>query len=165
VGKLYSSKEVADYIISKGIKQTNQSLTNFKLQKILYYSQGFYFKEYNKPLIKEEFKMFRHGVAIKEELERYWEFNFIEIDKTGNKLKDCKIKEEDKEFLDEVWNIFKNFTGKQLDYLVQYDLPEEFRNYNLEIRNIKEPEVIAKNSIKYQFNSRYKKREKFNNNK
>src|SRR5699024_3324963 len=111
-GKMYSSKEVEDYIISKGLNQTNQSLTNFKLQKILYYSQGFYFKEYNKPLIKEEFKMFRHGVAIKEELERYWEFNFIEIDKTGNKLKDCKIKEEDKEFLDEVWNIFKNFTGK-----------------------------------------------------
>lgn len=162
---MYSSKDVADYIISKGIKRTKQSLTNFKLQKILYYSQGFYFKEYNKPLIKEEFKLFRHGVAIKEELERYWEFNFIEIDKTGNKLEDCKIKEEDKEFLDKVWYIFKNFNGKQLDYLVQDDLPEEFRNYNLEMRNIKEPEVIDKNSIKDQFNSRYKKREKNNNNK
>lgn len=161
---MYSSKDVADYIISKGIKRTRQSLTNFKLQKILYYSQGFYFKEYNKPLIQEEFKMFRHGVAIQEELERYWEFNFVEINKTGDKIGVDKIKKEDREYLDKVWGIFKNFNGKQLDYLVQYDLPEEFRNYNLEIRNIKELEVVDKESIRNQFNTRYKKREKFNNN-
>lgn len=51
---MYSSKEVANYVVNFTIEENN-CVTNLKLQKMLYFIQGFSYAKMSKRFIDDEF--------------------------------------------------------------------------------------------------------------
>jgi uncharacterized phage-associated protein len=48
--KLYGALHIANYLISLANPEEEDFITNLKLQKLLYYAQGFHLALFNKPL-------------------------------------------------------------------------------------------------------------------
>ena len=68
---MYSALDVAQYVIEK-YWQGGSPITNLKLQKILYYIQGYAFKRYNEPAYSEDIYRWPYGPVVPEV---YFEYN------------------------------------------------------------------------------------------
>lgn len=62
----YSALEVATYIVNYVWHQTNETITNLQLQKILYYLQGFYLSNNNECLFDDDIIAWQFGPVIPE---------------------------------------------------------------------------------------------------
>ena len=54
---------IANFFLSIVDRESGSSITPLKLQKILYYAQGYYLAKENRPLFKEDFEAWAHGPA------------------------------------------------------------------------------------------------------
>lgn len=57
---MITAKKVAQYVI-KFFHESEDLITNLKLQKLLYYIQGWHLGLYGKPLFEEDFQAWVHG--------------------------------------------------------------------------------------------------------
>lgn len=62
---LYSVIDIANYVIDYG-SQNQKEITNLRLQKILYYIQGYFLKMYDKPAFNEEIVAWPYGPVVPE---------------------------------------------------------------------------------------------------
>ncbi len=66
--KLYDAKEIAQWFINRAAMDAEmffgEYMTNLKLQKLLYFAQGFSFAINNRPLFKEELQAWQHGPVV-----------------------------------------------------------------------------------------------------
>jgi len=58
-----TARQVADYLISF-LAEHGDPVTNLKLQKLLYYAQGWYLAVYDTPLFDERIEAWVHGPAV-----------------------------------------------------------------------------------------------------
>ncbi len=109
---------IAKYIITVG-----KEITPLALQKILYYSQGFYKAFFGKYLFQDDCQAWVHGPVYVQIYEKYKEF------KSGNILidKDYEIEDlivdEKKDILDAVIQYFGYYNGKALEKMSHYETP------------------------------------------
>ena len=111
---MYKTKYIADYVIDFTIKQ-EKPITNLKLQKILYFIQGFSYAKMNKPFIDAEFEVWPYGPTIRSlyiDYSVYGSFTINKIENTEN-----TISQEDKEFLDDVIEKLNKYSDNQLVYI------------------------------------------------
>jgi uncharacterized phage-associated protein len=70
---MYSANDIAKYVVkyceSKGI-----SITNLKLQKLLYYIQGFFLAIWGKPIFSDEIQAWEYGPVVPDIYYRYKAF-------------------------------------------------------------------------------------------
>jgi uncharacterized phage-associated protein len=62
---MYPASAIALEFVKKGI-QENKPVTQMKIQKLLYFAQGFYLAQYGSPLISESFQAWEYGPVIPE---------------------------------------------------------------------------------------------------
>lgn len=62
--------DVCDYLINR-FSESNESLSNLKLQKLLYYIQAWYLAFYNKPLFNSKFQAWIHGPVSRDIYNRF----------------------------------------------------------------------------------------------
>jgi len=121
----YDALDIAIYLIKKSSPGTPQNITNLKLQKILYYAQGFYHatNENNQLLFKDEIQAWVHGPVVPNVYHYFKQYNYREID--PNKFKDINpnIDHYTAKFLDKIWELFKNYSGKQLEAKTHQECP------------------------------------------
>jgi len=67
---MYSAKEISKFIIKLANKR-NILITPLKLQKLLYFAQGYNLVLYNKPLFKETIERWGHGPVVPEVYQQY----------------------------------------------------------------------------------------------
>lgn len=105
--------DVANYFLKIVDRDTGSAITPLKLQKILYYAQGYYLAMYDKPLFEEDFQAWAHGPANEEIYDKYKQYGFDSIPApTENILiKDDTILD----FLNDVWQTFGIYDGKFLE--------------------------------------------------
>lgn len=111
----YTALLVAKYFINKGKDETdNGKLTNLKLQKILYYAQGWYLANFNRPLFNDPIQAWRFGPAIHSIYRAFSKYGSLPIREeiTADELKD--INPHDKTFLDKIWDTYKLYSGTDL---------------------------------------------------
>jgi uncharacterized phage-associated protein len=60
---MLSAHQIAKYFVSLVDEEVGDSISNFKLQKLLYYAQREFLAFYNKPLFSEPIKGWAHGPA------------------------------------------------------------------------------------------------------
>lgn len=112
--------QVANYFINKSIPGTDENITNLKLQKLLYYAQGYYLAQNNleqdnlAPLFDDEIQAWAHGPVVPNVYRKFSNYKFMEITEPSNDgfsgLTDCH-----KIFLDSIWEKFKYYSGKELE--------------------------------------------------
>lgn len=61
---MLSVLDVSKYILGIVCEDEGDLISNLKLQKLLYYAQGFYLAMYDKPLFEEEIEAWTHGPVV-----------------------------------------------------------------------------------------------------
>lgn len=126
---MYSSLDIAKYFIRCTNSEVEGTITNLKLQKLLYYAQGLYLALYNRPLYSEEVKAWQYGPVVEQIYREFKSFS-------RNPIPDCEnfdaqiINNTDREFLDEVYSVYGQYTGTALINLTHQESPWKNTNIN-----------------------------------
>lgn len=128
----YSAKAIANYFLAKA-REANRELTPMKLQKLVYFAQGWHLAVRNRPLIDEQVEAWKFGPVVRTLYREFSEFGDRPIDREATRwIKGKGIpcievtpsladRPEDAEFtakfLDRVWDIYGDYTAIQLSNL------------------------------------------------
>lgn len=144
--------EIAKYFIFKGKNSEKYRVTNMKLHKLLYFSQGFHLAIENKPIFFEEIYMYEHGPLIKSVHAKYRKYTYHTIPEECND--EFSFNQDTREFLDDVWNLFKLYTSKVLEEIITNDEPWKRARENLFLYQIP-TEPLDLNFTKEYFKKEY----------
>lgn len=62
---MYPAQTIADYLLAKGAKRKEENdISNLKLQKLLYYAQGFSLALLGEPCFEDDIQRWTHGPVV-----------------------------------------------------------------------------------------------------
>ncbi len=106
--------EVADYFLSKINEEFGDCISNLKIQKLVYFAQGFVLAITGKTLFNEDILAWQHGPVVKSLYDKYKEFGATCLPKPEH----CEFSflrcEELTEVLDEVYDTYGQFSAWKL---------------------------------------------------
>ncbi len=105
--------DVANFFLKIVDRDSGSTITPLKLQKILYYAQGYYLAYYDKELFKEDFQAWAHGPANEEIYYKYKDYGFNLIPSPNEELPE--IDNSICMFLSDIWQTFGIYDGKYLE--------------------------------------------------
>ncbi|MBZ5641146.1 MAG: DUF4065 domain-containing protein [Acidobacteriia bacterium] len=118
---MLSCHEIAQYFLSKVDEDAGDSISNLKLQKLVYYGQGFHLAVFDEPLFNEEIVVWQHGPVVVDLYHRYKKYGAgsippeeIDLEKYDPKLR---------ELLDEVYSVYGQFSASKLRALTHEEPP------------------------------------------
>jgi len=111
----YSALEIADYFI----ELSNFTISPMKLQKLLYYAQGWHLSEHDKPLINETIEVWRYGPVISSIYYMYKQYgnnNITEVFMDALEGFSPRIEDdiETKKFLNIIYNHYNQYSAIKL---------------------------------------------------
>lgn len=150
--------DVARYFITLNdneCKDEKSDLSKLKIQKLLYYAQGYYLALYNKPLFDEKILAWQHGPVVKEVYQGLKPLNSNDNSIPANEentMKEDEIKtlgKKEKELIEDVFQLMGQYSawrlrdkthqedpwrdnykeGKKNIEISQNDMKKYFRNY------------------------------------
>ncbi|KKL28207.1 hypothetical protein LCGC14_2377470 [marine sediment metagenome] len=114
--------DVADYFLSLTDEDAGDLISNLKLQKLVYYAQGFYLALYNKPLFEESIEAWMHGPVIPKLYRKYKKHGDSYIPKP-NSFNIDKYNGKPRELLDEVYRELGQYSAWKLRSTTHEELP------------------------------------------
>ncbi len=66
----YSAVQIANEFIARGVEDEIKDMTNMKIQKLVYFAHGYFLAIYDRPLIREEFEVWKHGPVVRQLYEK-----------------------------------------------------------------------------------------------
>ncbi|MEO5358754.1 MAG: DUF4065 domain-containing protein [Nitrospirae bacterium YQR-1] len=120
VSGVYSCNDIANYFLFKA-EEGEELISNLKLQKLVYYAQGLYLIFFKKPLFEESIEAWTYGPVIPTLYHRYKESGAGSIPPPENFTPDV-IAENDREFLDEIFDVFGQFSAIRLKDIAHEDM-------------------------------------------
>ena len=116
-----TAHEVAKYLVSLVDEDAGDSISNLKLQKLLYYAQGGFLAVHDKPLFPEAIKAWEHGPVVPQEYHAFKEFGGGPIPVEQVDL--TRYSPEVREVLDEVNSVYGQFTASKLRAMTHSEPP------------------------------------------
>lgn len=116
------AKDVAEYFLSLSDPECGDFISNLKLQKLVYYAQGFHLAMHDKPLFPESIEAWTHGPVIKSLYRQYKDKGANAIE-PPEKIDLGKYPEEVKELLDEIWSVYGQYSAYKLRNLTHSETP------------------------------------------
>lgn len=119
-----TAQTVANYFLYKdNLEDESAGISNLKLQKLVYYAQGFHLAVFDKPLFKERVSAWAHGPVVPDLYHEYKEYgsNPIPFDEDFDPtdyFDDGQL-----ELLEEVFNVFGQFTAWKLRDMTHEEKP------------------------------------------
>lgn len=113
--------DVAQFFIANGAN-SEEGISNLKIQKLLYYAQGFYLAVYGKPLFDEELEAWTHGPVVPSVYHHYKCNGSSPIPRTDYDVNQI-FTDEEKEFLGEVHTVFGQFSAWKLRNMTHEERP------------------------------------------
>jgi uncharacterized phage-associated protein len=142
---MLSCFDIANYFLSQIDEDAGDLMSNLKLQKLVYYAQGFHLALYDKPLFKEDITAWQHGPVIPALYHNYKKHGSGAIPIPQNV--DFELYDEQtKSLLDEVYNVFGQFSAWKLRNMTHEEEPWITANSN--------GEIISHDSLKSYFKTR-----------
>ena len=146
--------DVARYFITLNdneCKDEKSDLSKLKIQKLLYYAQGYYLALYNKPLFDEKILAWKHGPVVEEVYQGLKPLNpndnFIPANEV-NTMKEDEIKKlgkNEKELIEDVFQLMGQYSALRLRDKTHQEDP--WRDNYKEGKNIE----ISQNDMKKYF--------------
>jgi len=121
--KKITYKEVADFFLAFA-DDKGETITNLKLQKLVYYAQAWFLANYGKPLFDGDFEAWVHGPVLPELYHQYKEKGAAPIP-TSHKLEDveAKLDAEVLDFLREVAQVYMPSGAYELELMTHQEEP------------------------------------------
>jgi len=132
-------RDVAKYLIGLSQESTHYAITPLKLQKLVYYAQGFYLRNNPEPLFKDDLVAWDHGPVNRALFDDYRHFKYLTIPSEPFTNTNGELKEHEKQVVDKVWKKFGHLNGKYLEELTHQEDPWLFtkKDCTIEIDLIK----------------------------
>lgn len=117
-----SALDVAAYFLARSNDDEDSGISNLKLQKLIYYAQGYHLAIYGSELFPEAIEAWTHGPVCPDVYHMYKQFGSATISTVvaGNPqvLSQTQI-----EFLDEVYQVFGQFSAWKLRNMTHAEAP------------------------------------------
>ncbi len=114
--------EAAQYLLWHANKK-GKSIGNFKMQKLLYYAQGWYIVFNKKKLFDDEFEAWVRGPTIKRLYNLFREVTERNRNPIPVPSDRPKISKHVRKFLKEIWKTFGDFEAFELETMTHSELP------------------------------------------
>ena len=108
----YDVKEIAKKIIAKTDTEHGDTISNLKLQKMLYYMQGFHLAFFGTPLFEEEIKAWQYGPVVPSVYEEYKRYESKAIDLPEGPV--IELTEDEEAVFDNVYDEYNQFSAVAL---------------------------------------------------
>lgn len=118
-------KDVAEYLIALNTQKCEEGesrLSNLKLQKLVYYAQGFFGAIYNEPLFEEPIEAWMHGPVVPALYHEYKKFGSNPI-VNHNGDANFNLSDQEKELLQEVYEVYGQFSAWRLRDMTHTESP------------------------------------------
>jgi hypothetical protein len=156
-----NATQISNYIISLTQDNPEENLTNLKLQKILYYLQGYYLAIYKEPLFEDEIEAWKYGPVISEVYHSYKVYGNNSIIIPDVDFNFDHINNNQKQFINRVYGYFRQFSAIKLTELTHSEEPwtKTFGKEKVINKNLLE-HFFAQSEIKDSFEILDKKKER-----
>lgn len=109
-----SAKDVAEYFVSLVDEDEGDLMSNLKLQKLLYYSQGFHLALFGLKLFPEPIEAWSLGPVVKSVYNHYKEHGGDPIHFAPDEFDLDKFDAQTGEFLDEIFGVYGQYSASAL---------------------------------------------------
>ena len=116
----YKALDIANKIISKTDLEHGDTISNLKLQKMMYYQQGFHLAYFGTPLFAEDIVAWQYGPVVPYVYKEYksFESNSISTSKEGISLSD-----DEEELFNNVYEEYNQFSAVALMKMTHEESP------------------------------------------
>lgn len=119
---MLSCRAVADYFLSLADEDAGDLISNLKLQKLVYYAQGFHLALFDKPLFPEPIEAWTHGPVVPDLYHAYKDHGSGSIP-SPEEIDFDLYTEEEQELLDEVYAVYGQFSAWKLRNMTHKEDP------------------------------------------
>ncbi len=124
MANLLSSDAVADFFLLQIDSSAGDSITNLKLQKLVYYAQAWHLGLHGKPLFAGEIQAWAHGPVVPELYRRFRRYGWGAIDPHDLRIAPYdELHRTQIDFLDEINRKYARLSGRQLETLTNREAP------------------------------------------
>jgi uncharacterized phage-associated protein len=133
----YTALIIAKYFLSLSDENSGDLISNLKLQKILYYAQGYHvaLNGVKGPLFEDKIYAWKHGPVVKSVYKHYsrYEGKALPVGAAPS-----SIDQKDVAFLDEIYRVFGKFSAWKLREMTHRENPWK-KNYEPDVTDIEIP--------------------------
>lgn len=119
---MISCHDVANYFLTLNDEEVGELISNLKLQKLVYYAQGFHLAIADEPLFIDTIEAWAHGPVVPALYHEYKEYGAGVIP-IPDDFDPETINSETRSLLDEVYNVFGQFSGWKLRNMTHDEPP------------------------------------------
>ena len=119
---MLSCHDVADYFLAQQDEESGDTISNLKLQKLVYYAQGFHLAMYGEALFSEPIEAWIHGPVVPELYQRFKQFGSGAI-APPTQIDYSKYGKQTKDLLNEVYSVYGQFSGWKLRNMTHDEAP------------------------------------------
>ena len=117
-----TAHDVARYFLAMQDEDAGELISNLKLQKLLYYAQGFHLALFGVPLFSDRIKAWRYGPVVPDVWHRYKEADWGPIEKPAD-FDLGRYDPQTRELLDEVNRVYGQFSAAKLRDMTHEEPP------------------------------------------
>jgi uncharacterized phage-associated protein len=117
-----TAQNVADYFLSLVDEESGDAISNLKLQKLLYYAQGFSLALTDDVLFNEPILAWQHGPVVRSVWDKYNSYGAGALPSLTN-LDLSKFDATTKDLLNDVWEVYGQFSAWKLRDLTHDEKP------------------------------------------
>ncbi|AJD49747.1 phage-associated protein [Isoalcanivorax pacificus W11-5] len=119
-----SAVDVAKYFLVRDDREDAETgISNLKLQKLLYYAQGFHLAIFDKPLFSQNIEAWAHGPVVPSVYHDYKQHGKSAIPAPEDFSPEESFTDEQLEFLNEVYEVFGQFSAWKLRNMTHEEAP------------------------------------------
>jgi len=119
---MLSCHDVANYFLAQADDEAGDLISNLKLQKLVYYAQGFHLALYDKPLFSESIEAWNHGPVVPALYRAFKQYGAQALPRPSD-LDFSIYDERVRELLDEVYTVYGQFSAWKLRNMTHEEPP------------------------------------------
>lgn len=136
-----SAKDVALFFLNRGNDDECAGVSNLKLQKLVYYAQGFHLAIYDTEFFPESIEAWTHGPVCPDVYHEYKGFGSGIIVCNESQDANAVFTPEQIELLNEVYEVYGQFSAWKLRNMTHEETP--WKNNEAFAREITKPEMLS----------------------
>lgn len=118
----YPAVDVAKWFINAVDRESGDSITHLKLQKLLFYTQAWSLALRDEPILNEEFEAWAHGPVVRSVFDQYKDYSWNAIPRV--ECDDgCEFSDEAIEHFELIQNAYGQLSAKQLEAMTHRERP------------------------------------------
>lgn len=119
---MMTARQIADYFLALQDDESGDLISNLKLQKLLYFAQGLYLASTGPPLFEEKIFAWKHGPVVPDIYHAFKDYKAGSIPRPID-LDFSVYSDAIKEFLNEIYDVFGQFSAWKLRNMSHETLP------------------------------------------